>query len=254
MFPSPFRPSAESNRPRAHVSLCGGRIDFGERSVPLTPAEQRIVWALARSRGGTSRAELAKLVWPDRDDATLQNAFNVALSRMRKRLPPDVIVQVDGAYRFGDEIGVDLWDLEASHRVPAIDVETVTTWLERYAACGCAERSVDIEADWAGAIEARMLAAIRGAGDRFALWALGARRPDLALRIARATLERDACDERACEFAIRAHLALGDRSSAIRAYRDHERALRSELGLAPSNELLEILRRTNPARGIRHVA
>jgi DNA-binding SARP family transcriptional activator len=59
-------------------------------------------------------------------------------------------------------------------------------------------------------------------------------RPDVALALVRVTLAYDPCDERARELAIRAHVARGDRASAIREYRDYAKALSDELGLTPS--------------------
>jgi predicted ATPase len=53
--------------------------------------------------------------------------------------------------------------------------------------------------------------------------------------------EIDPCDEPARELAIRAHMCLGDRASAIREFRSYQRRVDEELGLQPSIELRRLL-------------
>jgi DNA-binding SARP family transcriptional activator len=65
--------------------------------------------------------------------------------------------------------------------------------------------------------------------------------PAEAERVARALLDEDPCDETACELAIRAHLACGDRAAAVRQYRALRDVLRRHLDVEPSAELARLV-------------
>jgi DNA-binding SARP family transcriptional activator len=114
------------------------------------------------------------------------------------------------------------------------DLATAERWLPIvHRVCRGCERSAG-DSEFVGVLERRMQTVARDVTDRLANHALAQRRPDLALELARVALDFDACDESACEIAIRAHVALGDRAAAIRAYRDYTKALTAELGVTPS--------------------
>jgi DNA-binding SARP family transcriptional activator len=54
-------------------------------------------------------------------------------------------------------------------------------------------------------------------------------------------LRADALDEPANELAIRAHVAAGRKSEALRRYRRYRDALQREYGVAPDAELSRLL-------------
>ncbi|HET6894405.1 MAG TPA: bacterial transcriptional activator domain-containing protein, partial [Candidatus Baltobacteraceae bacterium] len=74
--------------------------------------------------------------------------------------------------------------------------------------------------------------------------ALQRRDTEEAIRYANHLREQDPCDERARSITIRAHIATGNKSEAVREYRDYRRAVRNELGIEifPEAEIEETLR------------
>ncbi len=220
------------------IEVLTGRalVDGGE--IVLCPAHRLLVCALARCRHPLSREQLQALIWPDDDPARAANLLNIALHRLRRRLGDGAVVQSADGYRLGENVVLDLWEIEAlgaqlgSSRAP--DLAVAARWLPvvRRVCCGCARSACDPE--FVALLERRMQTAARDVTARLAEYALEQRRPDLALALARVALDFDACDESACELAIRAHLALGDRAGAIREYRDYAKALTEDLGLPPS--------------------
>jgi DNA-binding SARP family transcriptional activator len=184
------------------------------------------------------RERLEALLWPDDGAGRARNLLNITLHRLRKRLGDEAIVQTADGYRFGDAVVLDLWEIEglaAQLRGPRTpDLATAERWLPivHRVCCGCERTAGDPE--FVGVLERRMQTVARDITDRLANHALAQRRPDLALELARVALDFDTCDESACEIAIRAHVALGDRAAAIRVYRDYTKALTAELGVTPS--------------------
>ncbi|MCX7902718.1 MAG: bacterial transcriptional activator domain-containing protein, partial [Burkholderiaceae bacterium] len=95
----------------------------------------------------------------------------------------------------------------------------------------------DRYADWAvlpreQLAEAYLRALLAAAEER-----LSAGRPADALDACRRALALDPWQEQAVLLGMRACVALGDRAAALRLYRNLERTLREELGIAPENEL-----------------
>ena len=204
----------------------------------LTGPQRLLACALAQCRHPISRERLEAMLWPDDPPLRARNLLNIAIHRLRKRLGDDALVQSADGYRFGETVTVDLWEIEAcAARFRATelpDLATAGRWLAvmRHVCCGCVRSAADPE--FVGALERRLVTAARDATERLAQNALTRYRPDVTLALMRATLDFDPCDERATELAIRAHLMRGDRSSAIRQYRDYTKALVDELGLTPS--------------------
>jgi DNA-binding SARP family transcriptional activator len=229
---------------QVQVEVLSGRALVGGVEVILTGPQRLLVCALAKCRHPVDREQLEEMLWPDDEPARARNLLNIAIHRLRKRLGEGAIVQSSDGYRLGDVVAVDLWEIEAfAARFRASETPDITTagrWLAimRHVCCGL-RRAADPE--FVGALERRLLSAARDATDRLAEKALASRRPDVALVLVRVTIDFDPCDERARELAIRAHVAHGDRASAIREYRDYAKALSDELGLAPSFTLNSLL-------------
>jgi DNA-binding SARP family transcriptional activator len=229
---------------QVQVEVLSGRALVGGVEVILTGPQRLLVCALAKCRHPVDREQLEEMLWPDDEPARARNLLNIAIHRLRKRLGEGAIVQSSDGYRLGDAVAVDLWEIEAfAARFRASETPDITTagrWLAvmRHVCCGL-RRAADPE--FVGALERRLLSAARDATDRLAEKALTSRRPDVALALVRVTIDFDPCDERARELAIRAHVAHGDRASAIREYRDYAKALSDELGLTPSFTLGSLL-------------
>jgi DNA-binding SARP family transcriptional activator len=220
------------------IEVLTGRALVNGAEIVLCPTHRLLVCALARCRHPVSTEQVRALMWPDDDPARSANLLNMAVHRLRKRIGDRAIVQSPEGYRLGDDVVVDLWEIEAlaaqlrGTRVP--DLATAEHWLPivQRVCCGCVRSACDPE--FVGLLERRMQTAAREITSRLAGNALSQHRPELALALVRVALDFDGCDESACEIAIRAHLARGDRAAAIREYRDYTRALTEDLGLAPS--------------------
>jgi DNA-binding SARP family transcriptional activator len=230
---------------QVQAEVLSGRALVNGEEIVLTGPQRLLVCALAQCRHAIDREQLQALLWPDEDEARARNLLNIAVHRLRKRLGHGAIVQSADGYRLGDSVTVDLWEIEACaarfRGAEPADITSAGRWLAvmRHVCCGYVRRAADPE--FVAALERRLLRAAREATDRLARNALAANRPDVALALVDATLEHDPCDEHARELAIRAHLARGDRASAIREYRDYTRALHDELGLAPSFALTSLV-------------
>jgi DNA-binding SARP family transcriptional activator len=220
------------------LEVLSGRALVDGEEIVLTGAQRLLICALAQCRHPLDREQLETLLWPDEDPERARNLLNIAVHRLRKRLGHGAIVQSPDGYRLGDPVTVDLWEIEAlaarfrGGETP--DISAGGRWLAvmRHVCCGAVRRAGDPE--FVAVLERRLLTAARDATDRLAESALAHGRPDVALTLVRVTLDHDACDERARQLAIRAHVARGDRPSAIREYRDYVRALIDELDLTPS--------------------
>jgi DNA-binding SARP family transcriptional activator len=227
------------------IEVLTGRALVDGAEIVLCEAHRLLMCALARCRHPVPREQLEALLWPDDEPERARNLLNIAVCRLRKRLGEAAIVQSADGYRLGDVVTVDLWEIEAfAARFRTCETPDITAagrWLAvmRHICCGSVRRASDPE--FVGALERRLLTAARDATDRLAQIALASNRPDVTLALARVTLDHDPCDERARELAIRAHLARGDRASAIREYRDYTKALLDELGLTPAFALASLV-------------
>jgi DNA-binding SARP family transcriptional activator len=63
----------------------------------------------------------------------------------------------------------------------------------------------------------------------------------VALDIARRLIMRDLLDEAAYELAIRSHLAMGNRASAMLEYRSYAGRLQEQMGIEPPPALRRLL-------------
>jgi DNA-binding SARP family transcriptional activator len=227
------------------VEVLTGKALVNGAEVVLCTAQRRLICALARCRHAVPREQLEALLWPDDEPSRARNLLNIALHRLRKRLGDAAVEQSPEGYRLGDAVVLDLWQIEGLatqlRTNPAPDLAITARWLPvaRRVCCGCA-RSV-AEPEFVGIIERRLHAAARDITSRLAEHALAHQHPAVALALVRVMLDFDACDEGAREIAIRAHVALGDRASAIREYRDYTKALTEDLGLTPSFALCALV-------------
>ncbi|MEA2721792.1 MAG: hypothetical protein QOJ39_3656 [Candidatus Eremiobacteraeota bacterium] len=227
------------------LEVLSGHALVNGAEIVLSGAQRLLVCAMAQCRHPIDREILEAMFWPDDEPARARNLLNIAIHRLRKRLGHAAIVQSGDGYRLGDVVRVDLWEIEAfAARFRASETPDITSagrWLAvmRHVCCGYVRRAAD--PDFVAMLERRLLSAARDATDRLAENALARQCPDVALALVRVTLDFDPCDERARELAVRAHLARGDRASAIREYRDYTKALADELGLTPSFALNSLI-------------
>lgn len=237
--------SVSTAPPRLEVHFATGLVRARGVEVKLSSTEQALLFSIARHRHPSTREELIDLVWGETAPSQAQNAFNVALHRLRRRLGgPDAIVHSMLGYALCGQALVDLADLEAlgraSKRIGALTDAEVTALQRAYegwrtSAGRIAERHAWLEAT---SYRARTLAAELGIA--FGRHVLERGDTEAALEIAEDLIDADACDEQATELAVLALLQRGDRGAALRVYRRYSEQLGRELGLRPSRHL-EIL-------------
>jgi len=226
------------------VELLTGRAVWGSDEILLSEQNWVFICALARCYHPASREQLEAILWPDATREQAENLFSVGLHRLRRRLGAGVVIQSADGYRLGDNVVVDLWEIEAlsnAHELPDAETQTVERWLAIYRriACGCTRSSGKYE--FVASLERRLLNAARSVTERLADVALRHGDAAVALELAQLARKGDACDERACEIVIRCQLAFGNRAAAIREYREYARALADELELEPSFTLRSLL-------------
>ncbi len=227
------------------LEVLSGRVRIAGTAVRVSAREFELLAAIAARREGAARARLAAHLWPDVDDVDARNALNVLLHRLRGHLGRGDLIERDGdLYRLHRDAYVDLWEIEraavrARTRTPLGDRDRA-----RFAEIlrGVAGENPEIVGRWEWfASQRRALATAQSdIFTRLANDALESGRCDEALAYARGALSSDPCDEAACEIAIRAHRALGDRGEARRTFLRYRDALARELGAEPSPALAKL--------------
>ena len=224
------------------VDVTLGRVRVDGVAINLAGRELELVLALALRREPTSRARLSAMLWPDLEEPAARNALSVCLHRLRARLlRADVIVRDAGGYRLHDGAAVDVWEFErteASLRSRNGLGESDRAALERAWLRLREERPARMgQWEWFEGTRRRLDALHLDISHRLALEALERGDTGDALRFAHDAIALDGCDEPAYEVVIRAHMREGDRSAALRAFRQYRDALRAELGIEPSESL-----------------
>lgn len=231
--------------PPIEVGMWSGRVAVEGRPVVLAGRELELLVAIASRPEAVSRARLAAQLWPDLDEASARNALGVCLHRLRARLKRDDAIERDGdGYRLHHYAAVTLWRLERvapALRASGILGERERVTLERlWAELGEAPHLAMTQWEWFEPSMRRLREAWVDITHRLGADALARAKTSAALLYADAAAARDECDEKACEIAIRAHLACGDRAAAMRTFRRYRDALKVELSAEPSKSLVEL--------------
>ncbi len=219
-----------------------------------TPSGRKARAALAclMLSGGTpvSRERLCGLLWGDRSEEQARASLRQALYEMRS------LSTGDSPLLLQERTHVQL--------VPA----RVGTDLERMRALA-AGREGDRLAELLGTQSRELLSDLDGIAPDVDEWlaterirhgderrrlvldvaaaALSGNSEGVALKLANALLAFDATDERATRIAIEASYRLGDRDSARQAFARLDKALRTEVGVAPSQETSALFQRVMAA-------
>jgi DNA-binding SARP family transcriptional activator len=241
--PAPVRHAPASS---ISVSLLSGfelRVDGGPVEIPL--ASQRVVVFLALNRGRVARLFVAGHLWIDASEQRAAAALRTALWRIGR--PAAATVRCDGsALSIDPAVDVDLHAATSTARellaagdapVPASafallrdDAELLPDWYE----------------DWVIIARERFrqqrLHALEALCGRFASEGRHAEATEAGL----AAVATEPLRESAHRALISAHLAEGNACEALRQYRYCADLLRSELGLAPSPRLEQLVSHLRP--------
>jgi DNA-binding SARP family transcriptional activator len=227
---------------RLELTLLGGfRVDTPTGTIDVPVSAQRLVAFLALQERPVPRRQVAGTLWPDVDDdrsgAALRSTLwrsqrcsdLIAASRDTLRLRPSIEVDACRLARFA---GV-LVDHAATAGVPAdvrFDRELLPGWYEDW---------VVEERERLRQIVLRALAALVPS-----LIEVG--RADEAVGLGQQAVRLEPLSETSHQSLIAAYLAAGDRARALRQFDEHASLLRAELGLAPSEVTLDLVRHLRP--------
>ncbi len=215
--------------------------DGGEIAPPTSKRARAVLAYLALNPGPQPRGRLAARFWPDVLDESARASLRVALTELRQALGPaagNVLATRDTVALDGEDLQVDA---RAFQR--ALDEGDPVRALE-----ACSAPILDgFDEEWAH--EARDEHAHR-LGEALERAALLAEDPAEAVRLTRAQVALDPLAEAPNRRLIERLAATGDRAAALSAGRQFAERLRTQLGIAPSQEtraLLADLRRGEPA-------
>lgn len=213
-------------------------------------------WASVRTRElfffllahpeGVRRDQVGSLFWPDLPPSRMNTVFHTVLYRLRRALFNDCVVYQDGLYRLNDQ--VQWWyDVQEFERLldEAGNAASPEEQMERYQEALALYRGDYLEefySDWCQRERDRLRERYMAAAMRLADLYLEHVGPELAVGVCQSLLARDRYQERAYHRLMRAYAAMGDRTAAIKAYRQCVDLLREDLGLDPLPETEELYR------------
>jgi DNA-binding SARP family transcriptional activator len=209
-------------------------------TVSLPMSAQRLLAFVALKRHPVLRPYAAGSLWTLSTERHACASLRSALWRLR-RSGENIVESAGQQLRLASSVRVDYHEAEATAR----------TILERRDGDGIeldsgalrAELLPDWYEDWV-LIEQEYFRQLRlGALDALSERLADAGRLDEALAVGLAALECEPLRERAHRALVRIHLEQGNASEAIRQYRFCRRLLRSHLGVEPSEQMQELMRR-----------
>jgi len=222
------------------VSVLGTfKFFVGEQALPAEAGgSQRLLAFLALRDRAVMRATVAGTLWPDASDDRAHSSLRSAISRLSEWNRQAVLVNpLD--LRLGDAVRVDIREARhLAHRL--LDLEA-STHREDLTAASIDALSADLLPDWYDdwvVLEAEdwrqlRLHALEALAQRF----IDGARFGEATAAALAAVRADPLRESPRATLIRAHLAEGNQSEALREFERYRAQLRSELGLEPTARL-----------------
>lgn len=236
------------------VTLGRFEVRQGARLIPEATWRQRRAGELFRllllQRGRSlTREQVMEALWPEKPPDEIQTPFHQATSALRHTLEPDLPDKFPSRY-------LEVEGGRVTLRLPPgsqVDFESFEEqvrqrqWQQAEALYQGELFPADRYADWAATPRERLAQRFVEASLALAGEALAAGDPNAALAAARRVLAIEPWHENAVLAGMKACQALGDRTTALRLYRDLEQALRQDLGITPQADLralYESLRRT----------
>jgi SARP family transcriptional regulator, regulator of embCAB operon len=225
------------------VEVLGGFCLFwGQRVLDVPRTSQRLLAFLALHRRMVKRAAVAGALWPDTSESQAYSNLRSAIARLQSTAREALIA---GKLELGlaDDVAVDLRfarELAARLLDPAVTPERSDLGMTAVAAL-----SHDLLPDWYDdwvLIEAEDWRQLR----LHALEALASRlivigRWGEAVGAAGAAVRAEPLRESARAALIEAHLAHGNQSEAVREFARYRALLQTELGLAPTERLRQLI-------------
>lgn len=225
-----------------HLKLIGGfELRCDDEQVELPLSAQRLVAYLALRERPLLRIHVAGTLWLDSSEE--RSCANLRSTLWRLRGPAHAVVRATASH-----VGLS--------RDVVVDVREVTALARGllHASDGPGDEEVDVENgrlasdllpdwydEWVLLERERLLQLRVHALEVLAERATRQGRYGHAIDTALTAIEADPLRESAHRVLIKAYLAEGNRSAAVRQYQEYCRRVRDELGLEPSDELRELV-------------
>ena len=243
----------------SRLYLTGGlRLDgptgsFGDAELPGT--QGRVAFAaLAVERRPISFDELADIVWDESPPEQWRSALSPVISKVRSLISKtgldgsSVLTSVGHAYAFQppSDIWIDLEDafrrLDRAEGALRHD-ELEHTTREATVASSILRRPflAGVDSLWADRVRRRTSDALYRCSITLATAWTQLGDPQLAATAAETAIQLDPLRELAHRLLIRAELARGDRSAALRAFARCDDIMAAEFGAPPSHETIELV-------------
>jgi len=219
-----------------------GVIQLLRGETPILPRRRRELVLLAylarRSPRGVTRAELATLLWGDRDESRGRHSLRQSLSELRAELDNSLEVTPDTVRLTPDEVGLDLVDFEIAI-AEGRDEDATRLWRGEFLA-GCEDLGAEelrtwIEQERAGArsqlarVYRRLVDGARESGD----WRS-------AITLAEEWCRALPYDEDAHRSAVETLRLAGKNAEAAARHAGFVSRLRAELDTAPSDDFVRM--------------
>lgn len=238
-------PRSRARESVKRVSLLGEfRLSLdGGSEVALPAGAQRLLALLALRRRALKRSAVAGVLWPDVSQDHACGSLRAALARLQ-RASRDVVSATFADISLAGDVRVDLDDaaLVAQGLVDADDAP----FAGELRADTLAALSRDLLPDWDDewiVSDAESWRQLRlRALDALARRLTNAERYSDAAAAAEAAIACEPLRETSRAALIRVHLAEGNQSEALREFRRYQELLRTDLGLAPTPRLTELVR------------
>jgi DNA-binding SARP family transcriptional activator len=223
-----------------------GGISLASGTAPLTgAATQRrrlallALLAIARERG-MSRDQLVAYLWPESDAERARHVLNQLVYAQRKHFGNQQLFTGQKTLRLNpDVIWTDVGAFETALEAGALE-EAVTHYTGPFLDGFFVRDAPDFER-WVDRERGRLARRCIDALARLAEQAFSAGDPKRAVGWLRRAAELDPLDTPRTTALVRALIAAGNRSEALRAARRHESDLRQELGVPPGPDLTALI-------------
>ncbi|WP_424888546.1 AfsR/SARP family transcriptional regulator [Streptomyces sp. XH2] len=238
-------PSPAEGAPLRITLLGGFRLTGADGSVRIPAGSERLLAYVALRPGPVARSDVAENLWPGASEARAHASLRSALTRLRGAGCCRALDTGPAELALADGVAVDLWALRSLARglLDATETRTLGTGeidgLSQDLLPGWCDDWALREAEEWRQLRLHALEALAG---HFA----GARRYAHAVSAAGAAVRAEPLRESAHAALIRAHLAEGNQSEALRAFRSYRALLREELGLSPTPGLLGLVAGLRP--------
>jgi DNA-binding SARP family transcriptional activator len=209
--------------------------------LPVPVTVERLLAYVALGNRRVSRARVAGALWPDADPARSTGCLRTALWRLR-RVSDGVLLVTGTDLTLRDDVRVDV--LESFAAIKPLQAGEFTPTLPGWLT---ADLLPDWSDEWVVGWRGRWRMLRLHVLDLLAARLETAGRFSEAVDVALAVIQDEPLRESAHRSLISAHLAAGNRAEAVQAYQRLSVLLDSELGIAPSPEISQLLARANMA-------